>query len=318
MKSSIAAFSLALISVSNFGYAESGSRLIASGGISGVEGTAGGGITPWAFIGGYSSKEEVSYGANVQHLSLSDYSLTTAGASISLYDRVEITVQRQKLDLSAGLTSNVFSLLTDGAITNANSATIEQDIIGAKVKLFGDGVFTQDSWMPQVSMGIQYKKNNDFDSSLSLPDGSIPLPNIGVPKLLGAKDDSGVDIYVSATKLWLGVANGFNLLTNVTARHTKANTLGLLGFGSETDDDATVEWEGSLALLISSTTAIGAEFRTQSNRLGGLAEEDSIKDIFIAYFPNKSMSITAAYVDMGNLPLQPSSNGFYLTVNANF
>lgn len=318
MKSSIAALSLALMALSSTSHAESGSRLIASGGISGVEGTAGGGITPWAFIGGYSSKEEVSFGANVQHLRLNDYSLVTAGASISLYDRVEISVQRQKLDIASGLISNVFSLLTEGAITNADSATIEQDIIGAKVKLFGDGVFTQDSWVPQVSMGVQYKKNNDFDSSLSLPDGSIPLPSIGVPQLLGASDDSGVDVYISATKLWLGAANGFNLLTNLTARHTKANTLGLLGFGSETDDDATIEWEGSLAVLISPTTAVGAEFRTQSNRLGGLAEEDTIKDIFIAYFPNKSLSITAAYVDMGNLPLQPSSNGFYLTVNGNF
>ena len=31
-------------------------------------GTAGGGITPWAFIGGYASKEEVSYSANIQYL----------------------------------------------------------------------------------------------------------------------------------------------------------------------------------------------------------------------------------------------------------
>lgn len=315
MKRGIAALAIVLSAAAS---ADSGSRLVASGGISGVEGTLGGGITPWAFIGGYSSKEEISFGGNVQYLSLNDYSLTTAGASISLYDRVEVTIQRQKLDIAAGLTSNVFALLTDGAITNANSATVEQDIIGAKVKLFGDGVFTQDSWIPQVSLGVQYKKNNDFDSSLSLPDSSVPLPNVGVPQLLGAKDDSGVDVYLSATKLWLGAANGFNLLTNVTARYTKANTLGLLGFGSELDDDATIEWEGSLALLISPTTAIGAEVRTQSNRLGGLAEEDTITDIFVAYFPNKSLSITAAYVDMGNLPLQQSSNGFYLTLNANF
>lgn len=295
-----------------------GSRLIASGGITGVEGVAGGGITPWAFIGGYSSDEEITYSANLQYLSLNDYSLTTAGASISIYDRVEVSIQRQKLDISSGLTSNVFSLLTDGAITNANSATVEQDILAAKVKLFGDGVFTQDSWVPQVSLGVQYKKNKDYNSSLSLPDGSVPLPSIGVPQLLGAKDDSGTDVYLSATKLWLGAVRGYNLLTNLTARYTKANTLGLLGFGSAVDDDAKLEWEGSLALLISPTTAIGAEFRTQSNRLGGLAEEDTITDIFVAYFPNKSMSITAAYVDMGNLPLQESSTGFYVTLNANF
>jgi len=309
---------LPLLLVSSPTLADSGSRLIASGGITGFEGTAGGGITPWAFIGGYTSKEEIGYSVNAQYLSLNDYTLTTAGASISLFDRVEVSAQRQRLDIASGLTSNVFALLTEGAITNANSTTIEQDIIGAKVKVFGDGVFAQDSWLPQVALGAQYKKNRDFDSSLSLPDGSIPLPNTGVPMLLGAKDDSGTDVYVSATKLWLGVPSGFNLLTNLTVRYTKANVFGLLGFGSQEDNSAKLEWEGSLALLISPTTAIGTEFRTQTNRLGGLAEEDTVVDAFIAYFPNKSISITAAYVDVGNLPLQESSTGFYLTVNGNF
>lgn len=309
---------LPLLFLSPLVNADSGSRLIASGGINGFEGTAGGGITPWAFIGGYTSKEEVNYSANVQYLSLNDYSLTTAGAGISLFDRVEISVQRQRLDISAGLTSNVFALLTEGALINANSTTIEQDIVGAKVKLFGDGVFTQDSWMPQIALGAQYKKNRDFDSSLSLPDGTVPLPEVGVPLLLGAKNDSGTDIYLSATKLWLGTPSGYNLLTNLTARYTKANVFGLLGFGAEGNDNAEVEWEGSVAVLISPTTAIGTEFRTQTNRLGGLAEEDTVIDAFIAYFPNKSISITAAYVDLGNLPLQESSSGFYLTVNGNF
>lgn len=309
---------LPLLFLSPLVNADSGSRLIASGGITGFEGTAGGGITPWALIGGYTSKEEISYSANVQYLSLNDYSLTTAGAGISLFDRVEISIQRQRLDISAGLTSNVFALLTEGAVTNANSTTIEQDIVGAKVKLFGDGVFTQNSWAPQIALGAQYKKNRDVDSSLSLPDGTVPLPEVGVPLLLGAKDDSGTDIYLSATKLWLGTPSGYNLLTNLTARYTKANVFGLLGFGAEGNDNAKVEWEGSVAVLISPTTAIGTEFRTQTNRLGGLAEEDTVIDAFIAYFPNKSISITAAYVDLGNLPLQESSSGFYLTVNGNF
>lgn len=309
---------LSSLLISFTAFADSGSRLIASGGITGFEGTAGGGITPWAFIGGYTSKEEISYSANLQYLNLNDYTLKTAGLGISLFDRVELSFQRQRLDISSGLTSNVFSLLTDGAITNANSATIEQDIVGAKVKIFGDGVFTQNDWLPQLAIGAQYKKNRDFDSSLSLPDGSVPLPEIGVPLLLGAKNDSGTDVYLSATKLWLGYPSGYNLLTNLTARYTRANVFGLLGFGSEGDDSAKLEWEGSLAVLISPTTAIGTEFRTQTNRLGGLAEEDTVVDAFIAYFPNKSMSITAAYVDLGNLPLQESSSGFYLTVNGNF
>lgn len=125
-------FSLLLISSTVF--ADSGSRLIASGGITGFEGTAGGGITPWAFIGGYTSKEEISYSANLQYLNLNDYPLKTAGLGISLFDRIELSFQRQRLDISSGLTSNVFALLTDGAITNANSATMSKTSLAQKLK----------------------------------------------------------------------------------------------------------------------------------------------------------------------------------------
>lgn len=298
--------------------ANTGSRLIATGGITGFEGTAGGGITPWAFISGYGSKEEINGTANIQHLSLDDYTLNTFGASLGIYDLIELSVQRQTLAISSGITSNVFSLLTNGAITAAQSTRIDMDIVTAKINVLGDGVFKQQSWVPQVALGAQYKKHRDFNTTLLLPDGTGPLPNQGVARLLGARDDSGTDFFISATKLYLGQVNGFNLLTNLTARYTKANTFGLLGFGSASDDSYNLEWEGSLALLTSPSTVVGVEFRTQTNRLGGLAEEDTVTDAFIAYFPNKSFSLTAAYVNLGNLPMQPSSSGFYLTATANF
>jgi hypothetical protein len=166
-------------------------------------------------------------------------------------------------------------------------------------------------------LGIQYKKNRDFDNSLVISDNSVPLPNQGVPKILGAQKDSGTDIYLSATKYWLGAANGNNLLLNVTARWTKANTFGLLGFSSEQDQDYKLEWEGSLVMTPSHRIALGYEWRTQSDRLGGLAKEKTVTDFFIAYFPNEAWSITAAYIDLGNLPFDNDATGFYLSVTAN-
>ena len=44
----------------------SDSRLIMSGGITSFEGTAGGGITPWALIGGYASEDEIDFTVNAQ------------------------------------------------------------------------------------------------------------------------------------------------------------------------------------------------------------------------------------------------------------
>jgi hypothetical protein len=34
--------------------------------------------------------------------------------------------------------------------------------------------------------------------------------------------------------------------------------------------------------------------------------------------PNKSVAFTAAYVDLGNLPFQETSSGFYLSAQASF
>ncbi|MDF2177440.1 DUF3034 family protein [Aliiglaciecola sp. CAU 1673] len=294
-----------------------GSALVATGGITSFEGTAGGGITPWALIAGYGSSEEVQGTAALQMLNVGDYQLRTLGAAVGIYDRVELSVQRQDLKIGAGIVSNVFNLLTEGAVSNAPGTSIGQDILGLKVKLLGDAVFEQDSWLPQLSAGLQYKKNRDMNTDLPLVNGAVPIPGVGVPALLGATEDAGTDLYLSATKLWLGGAMGNNLLLNLTARMTKANTFGLLGFESATDDGYELEWEGSAVLLPSPSTAVGAEWRTQSDRLGGLAEEETVTDFFIAYFPDKHWSLTAAYVDLGSLPFESNAHGFYLSVTVN-
>ncbi|AWL12754.1 hypothetical protein HMF8227_02301 [Saliniradius amylolyticus] len=297
--------------------ADTGSQLLATGGITGVDGSAGGGITPWAVMAGYASQEEIQGAASLQHISAGDYQINTLGAAVTFYDRVELSLQRQSLEIGSGVVGNTFSALTSGAIQTAPGTDIEQDIVGLKVKLFGDAVFSPSPWLPQVAAGLQYRKNHDFDQSLAISDGSVPLPNTGVPMLLGATEDSGTDLYLSATKLWLGGAWGNNLLANVTARMTKANTLGLLGFESATEDSYQLQWEGSLAVLPSPNTAIGFEWRTQPDNLTGLGEADTIKDIFVAYFPDKHWSLTAAYTDLGKLPFDDDPTGFYLSLTVN-
>lgn len=93
---------------------------------------------------------------------------------------------------------------------------IRLNTLGVKLRVLGDATYEQDSWLPQVSVGAQYKYNEDFDF---------------VPKALGAKDRSGVDCYVATSKLFLGAINGYNLLLNANLHATKANQFGLLGFG---------------------------------------------------------------------------------------
>lgn len=294
------------------------SRLIMSGGINSFEGTAGGGITPWALIAGYGSEEEFDLTGNGQILDVGRYKLSTAGITVAAWDRVELSIQRQSLAVSDAVLSDAFSLLTDGAISEAHSTDIEQDIVGLKIKLFGDAIFADYASLPQVSLGLQHKKNRDMNTSLAIFDGSTPLPGLGVPRVLGAKVDEGIDIYLSASKIWLGAAGGSHILGNFTLRATRANAFGLLGFESVNDSSYDLEYEGSLAVIPSESWVTGMEFRTQSNRLGVLAPEKTVWDIFVAWFPSKHFSATLAWVDLGTLPFEDDANGIYLSLSGNF
>ncbi|MBU6493547.1 MAG: DUF3034 family protein [Burkholderiales bacterium] len=267
-------------------------RLLATQGVSSVEGPAGGGITPWALIAGYGTRD--SYGANVHYSTLrtQDFGFDTAGVAVGLFDRVELSVATQNFRARSG---------------PLDSLRVNQDIIGVKVRLFGNLVYDQDDWMPQVSIGAEYKHNNGLKGLLNAP-----------VTALGAKSDSGTDFYISATKLFLSQS----LLANVTLRETKANQMGLLGFGGDLHNSYSPEFEGSLAYLLSKNWAIGAEYRTNPHNLSADNQKDYY-DAFVAYFPTKNISITAAYVNLGSIvaPVTHNNarqNGFYLSLQAGF
>lgn len=253
-------------------------KLLLTGGVSQIEGAAGGGLTPWAVIGGYGTNDEIGANVHYSYANANDFALSTYGLSVGIYDRVELSVAEQRFNISE-LNAALGGLL--------GQSDIKQTILGAKVRLAGEAVLDQDTWMPQISAGLQYKQNQDED----------------LVKFLGAKDDSGVDYYVSATKLLLEKS----LLLNGTLRMTKANQLGILGFGSEDKNNYEPQFELSAAYLLSRNLAVGAEYRMKPNNLdesnvpGGVLAEDDWWDVFIAYAPTKNVSVTAAYVYLGNI-----------------
>jgi Protein of unknown function (DUF3034) len=284
--------------------AETG-KLLLTGGVSSVDGAAGGGLTPWAVIGSNASAGEVGATAHFSRATTADYSLNTYGASVGIHDRVELSVARQ--DLKTGIT---------GVLLKLPGLHLRQTIVGGKVKIAGDAVLDSDTWMPQIAAGLEYK----------LLDSSGLDPTLTA---LGAKR-SGVDAYVSATKLFL--AQG--LLVNGTLRATKANQNGLLGFGATlggANNSYSLRPEISVALLLSKHWAIGAEYRKMPNRLqtagqaaglgDGLGAQDW-KGIFVAWALNKNVSLTLAYVDLGTIvpatTAKRRQKGGYLSVQAGF
>lgn len=262
-------------------------KLLLTGGVTQVEGSAGGGLTPWAVIGGYGTRDQIGGNAFYTRVNVDDYALDSYGALVGFYDRVELSFSRQKFD-----TENVGAALGLG-----RGFTFTQDTIGVKVKIAGDAVLEQDRWMPQIAIGAQYKKNDQP----------------GVLAFVGARDDSGVDYYVSATKLFLAQS----LLVNGTVRFTRANQFGILGFGGDLNDDYQPQFEASVAYLLSRNLAIGAEYRNKPDNLG-IAVEDNAFDAFIAWAPYKNVSLTVAYVDLGNIVIADDQRGLYASLQVGF
>jgi len=105
------------------------------------------------------------------------------------------------------------------------------------------------------------------------------------------------------------------LVLNATARYTDANQFGILGFGAA-GKDKSVQFEGSAAWLASPRLALGAEYRSKPDNLG--IKEDDAFDVFAAYAVNKNLSVTAAYVDLGDIVTFKNQRGFYLSLQAGF
>jgi hypothetical protein len=280
-------------------------KLLLTGGVSSIDGAAGGGLTPWAVIGTNATDGEIGGSAFVTNVGTKDYGFNFYGAAVGINDRYELSISQQDLDTRA-----------TGTALGLPGLHLKQTIVGAKVRVAGDAILDADNLMPQIAVGLQYKTL-----------GSSGLD--GTLNALGAKR-SGTDFYVSATKLFLGQS----LLVNGTLRATKANQNGFLGYGATlggNENSYSLQPEFSVGYLLIRNVVVGAEYRFMRNKLtnagaaaglgNGLRSEDW-KDIFVAWAPSKNLSLTLAYVDLGVVvPATTNSRkqtGYYLSAQIDF
>lgn len=264
-----------------------GGKLLLTGGVSSIEGAGGGGLATWAVTTGYGAGDGIGANVHATWVDLPDYEFRSAGVAIGLWDRVELSAARQEFD-----TQDTGALLGLGS-----GFTFTQDVYGLKVRVLGDAVYGQDTWMPQVAVGVQYKTNDQG----------------AVIAAVGGQDDEGVDLYVAATKLFLAES----LLVNGTLRWTEANQTGLLGFGGDAEGDPSLQFEGSVGWLVSRNLVIGAEYRTKPDNLS-FAEEEDWMDVYAAWAINKNLSVTAAWADLGSIATFDDQRGLYLSIQAGF
>lgn len=252
-------------------------KLLLTGGVTSIDGAAGGGLTPWAVIGSNATEGQFGATATASVVSTRNYAMQVLGAALAFDDRYEVSVARQ--DFATGATGRALGL---------PGLHLKMDVIGAKLRVAGDAVLDSDSWMPQVAVGVEVKRT----------DADALKPTL---QALGA-GTRGVDGYVSVTKLFL--AQG--LLVNGTLRATKANQNGLLGFGGTAQQKVRLEPEASVAWLANRTLAFGAEYRRKPDNLdpsllGAGLKEDDWYDVFAAWAPGKHLSLTLAYVQLGRI-----------------
>ena len=266
-------------------FPEYNAKLLLTNAVSAVDGASGGGISNWATIAGRQETRGVGVQAHVTAVLLPDFFYQSHGVALGIADRIELSYARQNFD-----TQDVGAALGIG-----QGYMLNQDVFGAKVRLFGDVVYGN-TMVPQVAVGAQYKRSLDG----------------AVASAVGAAHDEGVDVTLSATKLFLS----HSVLVNTTARLTKANQNGLLGFGSVSDDSYAVQFEGAVAYQFSRRFVLGTEFRTKPDNLG-LGEGDWF-DVFAAYAPSDNLTVTAAYADLGSIATFTGQRGAFLQAQVAF
>ncbi|MEB0001192.1 DUF3034 family protein, partial [Cryobacterium sp. RTS3] len=90
--------------------------------------------------------------------------------------------------------------------------------------------------------------------------------------------------------------------------------MGLLGFGGDLHDRYQIMPEVSLAYLLERHWVGGIEYRAKPRNLS-VDQEKAYYDAFLAWFPNKHVSLTLAYVTLGDITIfnPATQRGWYLS-----
>ena len=273
-------------------------KFLLTAGFNDLEGSGGGGLVPLAFITGYGSSDSWGANAHFTNIQLKDFQLRTYGVAVGALDRVELSYTRHEFNVTG---------------TPLDGLGVSQDILGLKIKLLGDAVYDQDSWLPQIAIGAEYHKNDGIDHA-----AQVGLTGVKSVTQLGATSEHGTDIYLAATKIFLSES----LVVNAVVRATKANEFGLLGFGGDSKNSYSYKPEGTIAYLLTRRLAVGSEVRTRPRNLA-VDDESTAYDVFVGWTPTKNLSVVAAYLNIGGV-LGPATHvtrhqdGPYISIQAGF
>ncbi|MEL5849350.1 MAG: DUF3034 family protein, partial [Candidatus Igneacidithiobacillus chanchocoensis] len=284
---------------------------------------------------GYGTNQQIGGTAFYSHVLLNNYNMDAYGASVGIFNRIELSFARQSFSL--GNTGQVLDnrILNTVGVTKPYGTTtssvlglsgpsffgdnyqLNQDIVGLKVRLFGNIIYDQNWWEPQVSVGVDYH-HNEMPKNLA--------DTLHVTR-------NAMSYYLSATKVWLHGIFGLTTLADVNIQVTNANQQGLLGFGGVNGMGYKVLPAAAVGVFLNRHVVLGGEYRAMPQNqliapasgagsfstLGNAVSKTSAwKDVYVAWFPYKQLSLTAAYVDLGTIATEKSQSGLYLSLTTSF
>lgn len=262
-------------------------KLLLTGGVSTVEGSAGAGLATWSLIAGNETDAGIGGSVHATIVALPDFDLKSAGVAMGVRNRIELSYAHQAFDTRAA----------GAALGLGRNFTFSQDVFGAKLRLAGDAVYDQDKLLPQISIAVQHKRAN----------------RDAVIAAVGGRAAHGTDFLVSATKIVLSRS----LVLGTTIRFTKANQFGLLGFGGDRHRRYAPQIEGSAGVLVTRRVLVGGEYRSKPDNLG-FAREDDAYDLFAAWQVQRHVALTAAYTDLGAIATVTRQRGAFLSLQTSF
>lgn len=262
-----------------------------------IEGSAGGGLVPMALM--HPQGPLVSY----TNLTTQNFGIQSIAIGGTIADRAEVSFGHLMTTVPASY----------NALDNSDNR-ITVNTLGLKVKVLDMGDST-----PQVAIGLQAKSSS----------GSL-LNTLKTANAISST--SGTDLYAAATKVV--TVGGKGVVLNGVLRATKANQMGILGFGGGTAAGGktgySVKPELSAGVFLADNVIFGGEYRAKPSNISSTAAGLGIKEegaytLFMAYIPNKNMTITAAYANLGQVGASTTAvggtakqDGMYLQLQTNF
>jgi hypothetical protein len=258
----------AMVCLSPVGQAQSADGRLARSGVTQREGAS---LAHWSLLTGYGMPDAIGATGDDTTACLPDFTSQPADVSIGLFDRQELCDVPQGYDTGS----------TSGRLGLGSGYGLDADVAGAKFRLFGDGVFDQDSREGLNAVGV------------------------------GSRD--GAASYLVRTRLFLPR----NVRVDTTVGTTKANPFGLPGFGGDTDNGYSAPFEGSDVLLLSRDFTASVAIRAEPGE-PGVSRPANASDAFAVRFLRKDLSASLAFVGLGPTGRQDNQNGIYISLQGGF